>query len=95
MVRHRTFACVWAHDMRLPPPLHPPPSPPPGGRPQAQAHEEEPALLVLLRALQWAQAELRGRMDVPYPVISDLVTAVPTLPSSPGAPLPSEAALSG
>jgi len=62
---------------------------------RAQAHEEEPALLVLLRALQWAQAELRGRMDVPYPVISDLVTAVPTLPSSPGAPLPSAAALSG
>jgi len=54
---------------------------------RAQGHEEHPSLLVLLRALRWAQAELRDRMSVNFPVIDDLRMAMPALESSANSPL--------
>jgi len=42
----------------------------------AQQQEQQPKLLMMLRMLQWTQAELREQQQVAFPVMHDIVGAV-------------------
>ena len=46
---------------------------------RSQKQAQAPMLPMMLRMLQWAQAELQERQPLPFPQIDDLVEAVPRL----------------